>query len=133
MSIHIKHTLYKSKIINDTYYPNGNIEYEYFDNKFEVVMIKQYRDSGELYLSTNVKNNKSQGRAFTYYKNRNIYSDYNYKLNKRNGLCKGYYSNGKLSIEVIFRMGIALSGAYYKKNGFKSIMTSEQLARKSDK
>ena len=49
-----------------------------------------------------------------------------------NGIAQGYYLHGALAIEVIFKMGKAIAGAYYRKNGKKAIMTEAQLDKKTE-
>ena len=41
-------------------------------------------------------------------------------------------SNNPNINQVLFDMGKAIYGAYYKKSGFKTIMTPLQLEKKSD-
>lgn len=109
-----------------------NQQYTY-DDKGRVSAIARYRETGELHFYMNVKKGEIHGKAFTYYKNGNIYCDLIYLENKMHGLCKGYYSTTQLAIEVLFDRGMALMGVYYKKNGFKKIMTLSQLDKKTKK
>jgi len=116
--------------INNTYSSKKDTEY-FEDKKAGSELIKKYRESGELHLMMNIKNMKLNGRSTSYYKNGAIYCNLIYKDHQLNGLCKGYYSNGQLSIEVLFEMGKAVAGAYYRKDGLKHIMTENQLNKKT--
>lgn len=81
------------------------------------IFTKHY-DTGELLLKGKVANEKLNGRGTVFYKNGNIHCDLIYKDNQLHGLCKGYYLHGALSLEILFDMGIAVHGFYYKKKWF---------------
>jgi len=92
----------------------------------------KYYDSGELLLRGRSIDNQLNGRGQVFYRNGNIHCDLMYKDNQMHGICKGYYLNGVLALEVLFDMGRAVYGYYYKKSGKKTLMTQTQLERKSD-
>ena len=95
------------------------------------IFTKNY-DTGELHLRGRGVDGKLHGKNQIFYKNGNVHCNFIYKEGELHGLCKGYYLHGTLALEVLFDMGKAVYGFYYKKSGNKTLMTSKQLEQKSD-
>ncbi len=101
-------------------------------NHNDVRVFKRYYDTGELLLQGEAIGNKLYGKGIVFYKNGNIKCLMQYKDHKLNGIAQGYYLHGALALEVDFKMGKAIAGAYYRKNGKKAIMTQAQLEKKTE-
>lgn len=100
-------------------------------NHNDARVFKRYYDTGELLLRGEAIGSKLHGRGIVFYKNGNIKCLMQYKDHKLNGIVQGYYLHGALALEVDFKMGKAIAGAYYNKNGKKAIMKQAQLDRKT--
>ena len=76
-------------------------------------------------------NGKIHGKGIVFYKNGNIHCIMHYRDGEMDGIAQGYYINGSLAMEIVFKMGKAVFGVYYKKSGKKALMTPTQLDRKT--
>ena len=101
-------------------------------NHNDVRVFKRYYDTGELLLRGEAIGNRLHGKGIVFYKNGNIKCLMRYKDHKLNGISQGYYLHGALALEVDFKMGKAIAGTYYRKNGKKAIMTQAQLDKKTE-
>lgn len=97
-----------------------------------VRVFERYYDTGELLLRGEAVGSKLQGKGITFYKNGNIKCSMHYKDHEINGIAQRYYLHGALALEVVFKMGEAIAGAHYRKNGKKAIMTQAQLDNKTE-
>ncbi|OGF47856.1 MAG: hypothetical protein A2452_12160 [Candidatus Firestonebacteria bacterium RIFOXYC2_FULL_39_67] len=81
-------------------------------------IVKEYYESGELYIEWNYKNNKKDGLSKAYYKDGKVSGEWNYKNGESNGFSKSYYENGTLKYESSFSDGKRDgSDKEYYKNG----------------
>ena len=63
------------------------------------------------------KNDKPNGKVFTYHPNRNVEIEINYSNGKRSGLMKIQGNDGKLEREITYDKGVVLSRIKYYKSG----------------
>ena len=114
--------------------------FNYSDKKNKVIEISNYNgirtyekydEDGRLILRGESLAGKLHGKGIVFYKNGNIHCIIHYKDGEMDGLAQGYYLYGSLAMEIVFKMGKTVSGAYYKKSGKKTLMTQAQLDRKT--
>ena len=96
-------------------------------NNNEIRTFERYYEDESLMLRGEALHGVAHGKGRVFYKNGNIHCLLHYKDGELDGLVQGYYLHGSLALEVVFKMGKAIFGTYYKKNGKKAIMTQVQL------
>jgi len=112
------------------YYNNGTLKSEVLQIGKKKIL-KIYFEDGSLQGESQIINFALNGEGTVYHKNGNVLCRTNYLNNKQDGLAQRYYQNGKKAIEILYQQDEAKNGMYYKKNGFKTIMSEIQLKRKS--
>ena len=86
-------------------------------NNNGVVTFEKYDSRGALMLRGEAFNGKIHGRGIVFYKNGNIHCLLNYREGELDGVAQEYHVNGSLAIKIVFKMGKAVFGTYYKKSG----------------
>jgi hypothetical protein len=97
----------------NSYYKNGNLEYNltYLNDTTAVVLY--YYESGILKDSMTLVNKKKYGRVKEFYPNGNTKSDCYYVNDLTNGPCKMYYISGYLEKEGMFKDSLKI-GNYFE-------------------
>lgn len=107
------------------YYESGKlyIEWNYKDNKKDG-LVKTYYESGKLNGELNYKNGELDGSWKVYYENGALKYEHDYKNGKRNGICKEYYKNGQIKREEYYKdCDLKEDKRYYKDGKPSSVAT----------
>src|SRR3989339_556527 len=93
-------------------------------------IIRQYYDSGNIFMETNYKNNRQDGIIKLYYENGKLMSEGYIKENKSEGISKTYNEDGLVMEESNYKNGKldGISKAYYESG---KIMYNEKYKRDS--
>jgi uncharacterized protein len=96
------------------YHPNGNVYQHFFlvKDSIEGPAEVMYR-CGATKEKYTYKENKRNGKAFTYFPDGKTQSEFNYKLGKLDGESKYFYENGKIESVMFYKDGMA-EGSYKK-------------------
>ena len=89
--------------IEESYYPNGQLEYnaEYLNGKLDGIS-KHWSEDGFLISESEYSNGKLHGIWKKYYPNQNTMHEAHYFHGQKHGMEKWYYENGQLKSEQSF-------------------------------
>lgn len=112
-----------------TYHSNGNVKMEvYSKNGKPNGQGKFYNKDGTLKYEGTFENGAPTGAFYHYYRNGNVHNEQNYADGVLHGVQQTFDKTGKLSVEVVYEKGKALSG-YVMVNGERITFTPEELEK----